>query len=165
MTKRTLPLDRTKSNPAFDSWKLSRALTVSKHVVTLRGSVSVCDHSTDYLNTRAAILHNHIHDENFELLLITTSLEIDFTYQVVFDKSVHVKNLWGRLASDFCSYLTTRCNSKAGCFRRVQRERNCQSDPQRCRPAALGCVSQGLRQISSRLAGVNWAWGHHIDDI
>lgn len=97
MPKHALQLDRANSNPLFDSWKLASALAVSKTVVTLERHVIVRDHSTDYLNTRAAVLHNHLHQQDQRLLLFTQNAGVSALQEVLVGEHVQLRILWGRL--------------------------------------------------------------------
>lgn len=64
MHRKHLVVDHKQNNPLFASWKLSKALIVSEHTTSLPGKVLTTEHSTDYLSTRAAVLHNHIAHQN-----------------------------------------------------------------------------------------------------
>lgn len=99
MRKQALQLDRAKSNPLFDSWRLARELAVSKNIVTLQGhcNVTVHDHSTDYLNTRAAVLHNHLHQQDQRTLLFTEHAGVSALQEVLLGEDVEFRELWGRL--------------------------------------------------------------------
>ena len=102
MPKHALQLDRAKSNPLFDSWRLARALAVSKEVVTLQADVTVHDHSTDYLNTRAAVLHNHLHQQSQRTLLFTENAGVRALREVLLGEHVDFRTLWGRLTHHIC---------------------------------------------------------------
>lgn len=102
MPTHALQLDRTKSNPLFDSWKLARALAVSKDVVTLQAHVTVHDHSTDYLNTRAAVLHNHLHQQDEKTLFFTEDDSVRALREVLLGEHVEFRTLWGRLTRQVC---------------------------------------------------------------
>ena len=97
MPKHALQLDRTKANPLFDSWRLARALAVSKNVVTLQAHVSVDDHTTDYLNTRAAVLHNHLHQQDQRILLFAQDAGVRAVREVLLGEHVEFRTLWGTL--------------------------------------------------------------------
>lgn len=102
MPKHALQLDRAKSNPLFDSWKLAQALAVSKEVVTLQAHVTVHDHSTDYLSTRAAVLHNHLHQQDQRTLLFTEIAGVRALREVLLGEPVEFRTLWGRLTRHVC---------------------------------------------------------------
>lgn len=97
MSTHALHLDRTKNNPFFDNWKLARGLTVTQAVVTLQGHVTVRDHSTDYLHTRAAVLHNHVSYQGQRLLIFVTDAGSSKVQQVVISEHAELKTVCGRL--------------------------------------------------------------------
>ncbi len=99
MPRSSLQLDVTKSNPSFDNWKLARGLSVSEEHVTLEGHVTVLDHSTEYLNTRAAVLHNHLNYSGGRFFVFTTHDGIDSLCEVSSGQQVGLrKAVWGRSA-------------------------------------------------------------------
>lgn len=102
MPKHALQLDRAKANPLFDSWKLARALAVSKDVVTPQAHVIVHDHSTDYLNTRAAVLHNHLHQQDQRTLVFTEDSGVRSLRDILLGEHVEFQTLWGRLTRHVC---------------------------------------------------------------
>lgn len=105
MRKQALQLDNTKSNPLFDSWKLARELPVTKTVVTLHARVTVHGHSTDYLNTRAAVLHNHLHQQDQRTLLFTKRAGVSALQEVLLGEDVELRKLWGRLTHRVSRHL------------------------------------------------------------
>lgn len=105
MRKHALHLDRAKSNPLFDSWRLTRELAVTKTVVKLEAHVTVRDHSTDYLNTRAAVLHNHLHQQDQRILLFTERAGVSALHEVLLGEDVELRKLWGRLTDRVSCYL------------------------------------------------------------
>ncbi len=99
MPRSSLQLDSTKSNPLFDNWKLARGLSVSEEHVTLEGRVTVLDHSTEYLNTRAAVLHNHLNYSGGRFFVFKTHDGIDSLCEVSSGQQVGLrKAVWGRSA-------------------------------------------------------------------
>lgn len=113
MPKSTVHLDRTKSNPLFENWKLSRGLSVSELHVTLNGHVTVLDHGTDYLNTRAAVLHNHINCQNGRYFVFKTHDGVNTLCEVTGEQQIAIKTVWGRppfqllqMASTLNAHLT-----------------------------------------------------------
>ncbi len=99
MRRSSLQLDSKKSNPLFDNWKLARGLSVSEKPVTLEGHVSVLDHSTDYLSTRAAVLHNHLNSSGGRFFVFKTHDGIDSLYEVSIGQQAGLlKAVWGRSA-------------------------------------------------------------------
>ena len=97
--KRNLQVDSAKSNPLFDNWKLCRGLSVSENVVKLGGPVTVVDHSTDYLNTHAAVLHNHLHCQYGRFFVFKTLGDVFCLYQVLVAESATFKKVWGAAAT------------------------------------------------------------------
>ena len=97
MHKHSFQLDRAKSNPIFDSWKLATGLSVSRKVLTLEGQVAVRDHNTDYLNTRAAILHNHLHQQDQLIVVFTRDAGVSSLQEVVFGEDIKLRTVCGRL--------------------------------------------------------------------
>ena len=97
MHHHSFQLDRAKSNPLFDSWKLATGLSVSKKVLTLEGQVAVRDHNTDYLNTRAAILHNHLHQQDQRIVVFTRDAGVSSLQEVVFGEHIKLRTVCGRL--------------------------------------------------------------------
>ena len=104
MQKRSLQLDQDKSNPLFDNWKLARGLIVSDEVVTLDGHVTVLDHNTDYLNTRSAVLHNHLNGHNERFFVFHLNNQISSLCELRIDQHAILKTVWGR-----SSYQVFRC--------------------------------------------------------
>lgn len=99
MPRSSLQLDSTKSNPLFDNWKLARGLSVSEKHVTLEGLVTVLDHSTEYLSTRAAVLHNHLISSGGRFFVFKTHDGIDSLWEVSSGQQVGLlKVVWGRTA-------------------------------------------------------------------
>ena len=96
MPLRMLELDRDKTNPLYDSWKLDRGLQLSQAVKTLDGSVKVSDHSTDYLNTRAAILHNHLHHVNGDFYMFQDKNSCWSLYRLTSQSEAQLDRAWGR---------------------------------------------------------------------
>ncbi|KAL0045595.1 hypothetical protein WJX82_010847 [Trebouxia sp. C0006] len=95
MPRSSLQLDSTKSNPLFDNWKLARGLSVSEEHVTLEGHVTVLDHSTEYLNTRAAVLHNHLNYSGGRFFVFKTHDGIDSLCEVSSGQQVGLrKAVW-----------------------------------------------------------------------
>lgn len=96
MPKHNLQLDRGKSNPLFDNWKLARGLSFSEHAVPLDGHVTVLDHSTDYLNTRAAVLHNHLHCQGDSFFVFKTQNGVTSLCEFTMGQQVTLKTVWGK---------------------------------------------------------------------
>lgn len=101
MRKHALQLDKAKANPLFDSWKLATRITVAKKVVTLEGQITVRDHNTDYLNTRAAILHNHLHQLGQRIFVFTRGDGVSGLQEVVLGEHTELRTVGGeqKLAS------------------------------------------------------------------
>lgn len=100
MPRSSLQLDSTKSNPSFDNWKLARGLSVSEKRVTLEGHVTILDHSTEYLSTRAAVLHNHLNSSGGRFFVFKTHDGTDSLCEVSSGQQVGLlKAVWGRSAS------------------------------------------------------------------
>lgn len=97
MGKTALQLDRSKASPLFDKWKLAKGLAVSQSVVTLEGPVTLGDHGTDYLNTRAAVLHNHIHQQGQRLLVFVANAGGTTLQEVVISEIAELRKLCGKL--------------------------------------------------------------------
>ncbi len=139
MPRSSLQLDSTKSNPSFDNWKLARGLNVSEQHVTLEGLVTVLDHSTEYLNTRAAVLHNHLNYSGGRFFVFKTYGGIDSLCEVSSGQQVGLlKAIWGRSAFfRFCrcyASLTHGFIQLPSC-RAIRR---CQKVM--CEPADCGCT-------------------------
>ena len=96
MPKSNVQLDRAKSNPLFDNWKLSRGLSVSEQHVTLDGRVTVLDHGTDYLNTRAAVLHNHLNCQAGQFFVFKTHDGVNTLCMLSGEQQTALKTVWGR---------------------------------------------------------------------
>lgn len=96
MPLRMLELDRDKANPLFDSWKLDRSLQLSQAVQSLDGSVKVSDHSTDYLNTRAAILHNHLHGVSGDFFVFQNENGCWSLHRLTSQSEAPLDRAWGR---------------------------------------------------------------------
>ena len=59
-----LQLDRERSNPAFQSWRLSRGSEGSQQTQNIIGKVRVAtEGSYDYLHTRTSLLNNHLRSD------------------------------------------------------------------------------------------------------
>ena len=95
MHRDTLDLNHKLNNPLFASWKLSRALSVSEQTVTLNGRVSTSEHNTDYLNTRAAVLHNHINHQHGRLYVFCISAESLSLQEICQSQATVLKTVWG----------------------------------------------------------------------
>lgn len=95
MHRDTLDLNHKLNNPLFASWKLSRALSVSEQTVTLNGHVSTSEHNPDYLNTRAAVLHNHINHQHGRLYIFCISAESLSLQEICQPQATVLKTVWG----------------------------------------------------------------------
>ena len=73
---------------------------MSKDIVTLQAHVTVHNHSTDYLNTRAAVLHNHLHQQHQRTLLFTEAAGVRGLREVLLGEHVEFRTLWGRLTCE-----------------------------------------------------------------
>ena len=96
MHRQTFEPDHKQSNTFFANWKLSKALSISEHTVSLAGHVRTSDHSTDYINTRAAVLHNHINCQNGRMYLFCTLAGSLVLQQICLSQLSTVQPAWGR---------------------------------------------------------------------
>lgn len=71
----SLVLDRSRSNLQFASWRLTRGLVKSAHALGLGGAVATQEAETDYIHTRLAALHNHLHAQPGGLYLFLRTAE------------------------------------------------------------------------------------------
>lgn len=97
MHRERLELDHKQNNPLFASWKLSKALSVSEQTVSLNSQVATSEHSTDYLSTRAAVLHNHVNHQYGRMYVFCTSNESISLQKICISEPSLVRSIWGRL--------------------------------------------------------------------
>ena len=116
MVETALQLDRSKSNPLFDNWKLAKGLSVSENVITLDRPVTLRDHSTDYLNTRAAVLHNHIHQQGQRWHVFAASAGGTTIQEVVISENADLRTLCGKLVFSILAVVCD-CQHQTVCAR------------------------------------------------